>query len=104
MKQISAKEVEQLLNQNKDINIIDVREVEEVATGKIPNAINIPLGLLEFRKDELDKSKEYIVVCRSGARSGRAVQFLESYGYNVTNMVGGMLDWEGPWNNLIKSR
>ena len=45
--------------------------------------------------NELDKSKEYIMVCRSGGRSGRASQFLESYGYNVINMTGGMLAWEG---------
>ena len=46
------------------VNIVDVREVEEVAEGKIPEACNIPLGLLEFRMHELDKKKEYIIVCR----------------------------------------
>lgn len=96
MKQITAKEVETLLNQGKTLNFIDVREVEEVAEGKIPGAVNIPLSLLEYRMNELDKEKEYIIVCRSGGRSSRAVQFLESYGYNVINMSGGMLDWEGP--------
>ena len=44
---------------------------------------------------ELDKSKEYIMVCRSGGRSGRATQFLESWGYQVINMSGGMLEWDG---------
>jgi rhodanese-related sulfurtransferase len=96
MKQITAKEVETLLHQGETFNIIDVREVGEVADGKIPGAVNIPLGLLEFRMHELDKSKEYIVVCRSGGRSARAVQFLQSYGYNVINMTGGMLEWKGP--------
>lgn len=95
MNQLTAKEVEALLNEGKKLNIIDVREVNEVAAGKIPVAINIPLGLIEFRMHELDKSKEYILVCRSGGRSGQATQFLESYGYNVTNMAGGMLAWEG---------
>lgn len=96
MKQLTAKEVETLLNNGEELNIIDVREVEEVAAGKIPGAVNIPLGLLEFRIHELDKAKEYIVVCRSGGRSARAAQFLESHGFNVINMTGGMLDWEGP--------
>lgn len=95
MKQITAKEVEALLNEGERLNIIDVREVAEVAAGKIPGAVNIPLGLVEFRMNELDKSKEYIMVCRSGGRSGRATQFLESYGFNVINMIGGMLVWEG---------
>ncbi|WP_458414254.1 rhodanese-like domain-containing protein [Schinkia sp. CFF1] len=95
MNDITAKEVEELLNEGNILNIIDVREVGEVATGKIPGAENIPLGLLEFRMNELDKSKEYIVVCHSGGRSGLATQFLESYGYKVKNMAGGMLAWRG---------
>ncbi|HLO11975.1 MAG TPA: rhodanese-like domain-containing protein [Pseudoneobacillus sp.] len=94
MKQLTAKEVENLLKENP-LNIVDVREVDEVKTGKIPGAIHIPLGLLEFRMHELDKSKEYIMVCRSGGRSGRASQFLESQGYKIINMTGGMLAWEG---------
>ncbi|WP_027409847.1 rhodanese-like domain-containing protein [Anoxybacteroides tepidamans] len=96
MKEITAKEVEQLLHGEHRLGIIDVREVEEVKAGMIPGAVNIPLSLLEFRMNELPKDKEYIVVCSSGGRSARAVQFLESYGYNVTNMTGGMLAWEGP--------
>lgn len=95
MKEITPKEVESLLKEEKELNIIDVREVDEVAEGKIPGAIHIPLGLVEFRMNELDKSKEYIMVCRSGGRSGRATQFLEGQGFNVTNMTGGMLAWEG---------
>lgn len=95
MKEMTAKEVETLLNEGKTLNLIDVREVDEVAAGKIPGAVNIPLGLVEFRMHELDKAKEYIMVCRSGGRSGRATQFLESYGFNVINMAGGMLAWEG---------
>jgi rhodanese-related sulfurtransferase len=95
MKEITAKELETLLNKGEKLNIIDVREVAEVAAGKIPGAVNIPLGLVEFRMNELDKSKEYIMVCRSGGRSSRATQFLESYGFNVINMSGGMLAWEG---------
>lgn len=95
MKEMTAKEVVSLINEGKVLNIIDVREVDEVTAGKIPGAVNIPLGLVEFRMHELDKSKEYIMVCQSGGRSGRATQFLESQGYKVINMQGGMLSWEG---------
>jgi rhodanese-related sulfurtransferase len=95
MKTMTAKEVETLLHEGKTLNMIDVREVDEVEVGKIPGAIHIPLGLVEFRMHELDKSKEYVMICRSGGRSGRAAQFLESQGFNVINMTGGMLTWEG---------
>ncbi|MFE4707684.1 rhodanese-like domain-containing protein [Peribacillus simplex] len=96
MKEILPNEVSALLKGNSPVHIIDVREVEEVKAGKIPNAVNIPLGLVEFRMQDLDKSKEYIMVCRSGGRSSRAAQILEDHGYKVLNMVGGMNGWEDP--------
>ncbi|BAD76352.1 hypothetical conserved protein [Geobacillus kaustophilus HTA426] len=96
MKTITPKEVEERLRAGEPLRIIDVREPDEVAAGKIPGAVNIPLGLIEFRMHELDKNEEYILVCRSGGRSGRAAEFLDSRGYRVVNMTGGMLAWEGP--------
>lgn len=96
MNQITPIEVEKMVKNNESIHIIDVREVDEVKAGMIPGAIHIPLGLLEFRINELDKSIEYTMVCRSGGRSGKATQFLDSQGYKVVNMAGGMMSWEGP--------
>lgn len=95
MNQMSTKQVEEQLRTNQEFTVIDVREVEEVAAGKIPGAINIPLSLIEFRMHELNKSNNYIIVCRSGARSGLATQLLQSHGFEVTNMFGGMMEWEG---------
>ncbi|KMY33882.1 rhodanese domain protein [Lysinibacillus xylanilyticus] len=95
MKEISTKEVQQALEQGQAINLVDVREVDEVESGHIPGIIHIPLGLLEFRMHELNKNESYVMVCRSGGRSGSATQFLESQGFNVSNMVGGMLAWDG---------
>ena len=95
MKEVSAKEVQERLEKGLPLKLIDVREVDEVETGHIPGVIHIPLGLLEFRMHELDKNQPYIMVCRSSARSGRAAQFLASRGFDVTNMDGGMLTWEG---------
>ena len=95
MKEIMAQEIMTTMNTGMKLDIIDVREADEVTAGKIPGSINIPLSLLEFRIHELDKSKEYIIVCRSGARSSRAVQFLEFHGFKAINMFGGMLTWNG---------
>ncbi len=96
MKEISAKEVEELVSKGTNPTIIDVREDDEVAQGKIPGAKHIALGTIPERVNELDPGKEYIMVCRSGGRSGKATQYLEQQGYKVTNMTGGMLAWEGP--------
>jgi rhodanese-related sulfurtransferase len=95
VKQILPQEVEQLLKEGKKLSIIDVREDEEVALGKIPGARHIPLGQLAKRMNEIEKDMEHIIVCRSGGRSSTACQFLEAYGYRVMNMVGGMLEWTG---------
>ncbi|MFC5734131.1 rhodanese-like domain-containing protein [Cytobacillus gottheilii] len=95
MKEITAKELEQKQNTREKLNIVDVREDEEVAMGKIPGAKHIPLGQIPARLNELDKQEHYYIVCRSGGRSSNACQFLIQNGYNVTNMAGGMLDWEG---------
>ena len=96
MEQINPNEVEALLKGNLPINIIDVRESEEVNAGKIPTAMHIPLGLVEFKMQDLDKSIEYIMVCRSGGRSSKAATLLEDHGFKVINMIGGMLEWNGP--------
>lgn len=96
MIEVTAKEIEAKLAKNELMHLIDVREVDEVAEGKIPGALNIPLGLLEFRMNELDKATEYTMVCRSGSRSSMATKLLESHGYKVVNMTGGMLAWDGP--------
>lgn len=98
MKTITTQEVQELLENNQSIHLIDVREIDEVATGKIPGAINIPLGSLESHLNELDKSQAYIMVCRSGGRSGQATRLLDEQGYQATNMAGGMLDWNGATN------
>lgn len=95
MKTILPTEVQQKLEAGEAIHLIDVREAVEVEDGHIPGVIHISLGLLEFRMHELDKQTPYIMVCRSGGRSGQATAFLESQGYDVTNMSGGMLEWKG---------
>jgi rhodanese-related sulfurtransferase len=97
LKEITARETENLLKENSsDAIILDVREKDEVAAGMIPGAKHLPLGELQTRMPELDKNTEYIIVCRSGNRSGLATHLLNAAGYNAVNMVGGMLDWQGP--------
>lgn len=95
MKEITAREVQERLEARELFNIIDVRELEEVAEYHIKGVIHIPQGELQDRIDELDQNKEYILVCRSSERSGNATAYLESEGYHATNMAGGMLAWKG---------
>nr|WP_269136053.1 rhodanese-like domain-containing protein [Sporosarcina cyprini] len=95
VKEITTNDLQEQMEQGESFHLIDVREDDEVAQGMIPTAIHIPLGEIPERLEEMDKDKSYIIICRSGGRSGRACEFLEARGYDVTNMVGGMLAWQG---------
>ncbi|MFC7060278.1 rhodanese-like domain-containing protein [Halobacillus seohaensis] len=94
MKEITAQELTEKVKAGEKLSIIDVREDEEVAQGKIPGAKHIPLGQIPERFKEIDKGQDHYMVCRSGGRSGKASSFLIEQGYDVTNVKGGMLDWE----------
>ncbi len=95
MEHITAEELQGKLESGEKLNLIDVREAEEVAQGKIPGVVHIPLGEIQVRMGELEKDKEYVLICRSGSRSSFAGSFLENQGFKVTNMDGGMLTWTG---------
>jgi rhodanese-related sulfurtransferase len=94
MKQITTKELAQKIKNGEKVNIIDVREDDEVAAGKIPGARHIRLGDLPDQVNELDKKEHYYIACRSGGRSSMACDLLTNQGFDVTNMTGGMLAWE----------
>lgn len=75
------------------IQIIDVREDEEWAAGRIDGALHIPLVELPERLGELDASRIPVTVCRSGGRSARAHELLEAVGRNPEDLEGGMHAW-----------
>ncbi len=92
----SVTEVEvKSMMKDKNTMIVDVREPYEYASGHIKGAKLIPLGSLPNRLNELNKDKNIILVCASGARSGRAASFLSKKGYRVFNLAGGMMRWSG---------
>lgn len=81
-----------------DLQVVDVREPQEYTgeLGHIPGARLVPLGQLAGTVDTLDRSRPTVAVCRSGARSARAVAILEKAGFErVANLAGGMLSWNG---------
>lgn len=74
--------------------LIDVREPNEYAEVHADGATLLPLSELETRYAELPKDRPLLMICRSGARSARAGEFLLAKGYSdVTNLAGGTLAW-----------
>ena len=79
--------------------ILDVRTEDEFSEGVIPGAFNIDIykgqGFI-YALEELDKSKNYYVYCRSGGRSGQACSIMSQLGFeNTYNLLGGIMNWEG---------
>lgn len=72
-----------------DEYILDVREEYEVSNGSIPNVINIPLGQIRNRLNEIPKDKKIYVCCQVGLRGYIACTILNQYGYNTSNIDGG---------------
>jgi rhodanese-related sulfurtransferase len=76
------------------MTVLDVRTPEEYAEGHIKEAKLLPLQELEARLDELDKDTPYVLICRSGNRSGQAQEILKAAGFVKTyNTLGGMNEW-----------
>lgn len=91
---IEPSELRARLQAGEQLQLIDVREAEEVAEGMIEGAKHIPLGQIPGRLEEIERTSEIIFICRSGYRSERACEYLQQLGYEgCTNMTGGMLQW-----------
>lgn len=90
---ITVEQLQELLENEGEINLIDVREEHEYEDDNL-GGILIPLGELPDRLDELEdmKGQEIYLHCRSGARSARAKSFLLSQGFEkVHNVLGGIM-------------
>ncbi|MDY0908731.1 rhodanese-like domain-containing protein [Microbacterium sp. CFBP9034] len=88
MKSITVQE----LRERIDVPLIDVREPDEFAAGRVPGAVNMPMSTIGEHLDELPDGA-FDVICAVGGRSGRVVEALEARGYDVTNVDGGTNDW-----------
>lgn len=95
MEEITATELKQRLDNGEDIQIIDVREDNEYAFNRIPNAVHIPLGQVLSRMNEIDPNRETVMHCKMGGRSARAIEAMQRMGFTgkLVNLKGGILAW-----------
>jgi molybdopterin/thiamine biosynthesis adenylyltransferase/rhodanese-related sulfurtransferase len=92
--EITPAEVDTWLHSDDPPFLLDVREPNEWEIGHLPDATRISVNELQGRLNELDTAREMVVYCRSGVRSGRAVDMLRAAGFRkVKNMTGGILRW-----------
>jgi rhodanese-related sulfurtransferase len=86
--------------------VLDVREPAEFAAGHIPDAVNIPRGVLEFKISNhpsfQNQQAEIIVYCQTGGRSALATEALLKLGYaNAVSMAGGFNLWQASGYQII---
>lgn len=96
LQQISIQQAVELANREGAV-FLDVREAPELAAGRVPNALHIPLGQLEARWFELKpyQSKPLIINCQLGGRSMSACRILKSHGFDhIYNLSGGFSAWQ----------
>ena len=96
-RQISMDEAVDMMKDEKNYIILDVRRPDEYAEGHIPGAVNVPneeIGTSGIAALP-DKSQLILVYCRSGRRSKEASEKLVKLGYTNVVEFGGILDWTG---------
>src|SRR5215218_10771479 len=95
MEEITPAELKQRLDKGDDIQIVDVREDNEVAIGRIPDSLHIPLAQVLTRMNEIAPNRETVVHCKMGGRSARAIDALQRSGFTgkLINLKGGIIGW-----------
>lgn len=98
-REIKTVEVQEFKTEiaNPDVQLIDVRDAELYLEGHIPGAVNIELSSENFVDmiQTLDKENPVAVYCRGGGQSAEAAQKLHDAGFEVIELKGGILTWDG---------
>ena len=91
---ISVEDLKDKRDRGEPITVLDVREPWELAIAALDDVLAIPMAQVPAEMESLPRDHPLLVLCRSGARSARVVEWLESQGFaNAANIDGGILAW-----------
>ena len=95
IKEIDAPELASWVKEKQaNMRVIDVRGMNEIASGTVAGAEAVPLHTIPVKFSEFSRDEKLVFICRSGARSAQACMFLQQQGFeNVYNLRGGMIGW-----------
>ena len=97
---VETSELAARLGTAEELYLVDVREPAEFEEWPIPTAVNIPLGQLTARIDEVPADREVVTVCASGSRSSQAAEILSQSGRQAANLAGGMQAWSQTYDSV----
>jgi rhodanese-related sulfurtransferase len=103
VKQLSATELKNKIQQEEKLFFLDVREPHEFKYAHIANSVLIPLNQIPNRLGELDPQQEIVVICHHGIRSQQAANYLVQSGYkNIANLTGGIDAWSCSCDSSVR--
>ena len=92
-REVEPDQVKARIARGEDVFLLDVREPDEVEAWAYPIGVNIPLGQLGERMDEVPRDVTVVVACHMGGRSARAAEALSEAGWTAENLAGGAVAW-----------
>lgn len=104
IQEIEPRTLVEWLQEDREFRLIDVRSIAEFSQGMIPRGEQLPLHLLPLRTDELERDREIVLYCRTGARSAQACMLLSERGFDsVYNLRGGIVGWARQGLPIVES-
>ena len=95
VREVSPKDFVATLAGRPGTLLVDVREAWELDVARLPDVLHVPMNEVPDRLGEIDRTRDVVVMCRSGGRSLSVARFLEAQGYpSVANLTGGILAWQ----------
>jgi len=91
--EITPSEFVERRSRGESLTLLDVREEWELGVASVPDVVHIPMGEVADGLGELDRTREVVVLCRSGRRSLQVANFLQQNGFQAVNLAGGILAW-----------
>ncbi|CAN5509900.1 MAG: rhodanese-like domain-containing protein [Pyrinomonadaceae bacterium] len=95
IEEISAANLKKRMDAGDSIQLIDVRQPDEFGFAKIEGAKLVPLGEVLKRIDEIDETRETVILCKAGGRSAKAIELMKQAGFTgeLKNLKGGITAW-----------
>jgi rhodanese-related sulfurtransferase len=94
LSEIEPIELKQRLTRGDKLHLLDIREMEELAVARFPDALHVAMSELPSRVSELDPAAEWVVICHHGIRSAQVAMYLAQIGFEcVANLAGGIDRW-----------
>lgn len=91
--EVSVAELAAILAADPTTPLIDVRNPEEYAAGRVPGAVLVPMHTVPVRLPDIPSDRTVYLVCATGGRSGQVAAWLEPQGYDAVNVAGGTQGW-----------